>query len=74
MKHDGNMVFIGNIFNENEEVNYKQDISEEELEASKITISELKEEVIELKNQNKKQVEQIQRLFEMLEVKHHTMA
>lgn len=72
----GNLVLIGNIFNENEEVNYKQKASEseEELETSKKTISELREEVQELKNQNKKQSEQIQRLFEMLEVKHHTMA
>lgn len=74
LKHEGNLVLIGNIFNENEEVNYKSDITEEEFETQKITIAELKEEVKELKSQNKKQVEQIQRLFEMLEVKHHTMA
>ena len=74
LKHDGNIVFIGNIFSENEEVNYKKEASEEELETSKATISELREELIELKTQSKKQVEQIQRLFEMLEVKHHTMA
>jgi DNA-binding XRE family transcriptional regulator len=74
LSRKGNLVLIGNIFNENEEVNYKRQVSEEELEASKAIISELREEVKELKSQNKKQNEQIQRLFEMLEVKHHTLA
>ena len=74
LKHDGNIVFIGNIFSENEEVNYKNEESEEELESLKLMHSELNEEVKELKTQNRKQLEQIQRLFEMLEVKHHTMA
>lgn len=74
LSRKGNLVLIGNIFNENEEVNYKREASEEELESSKTIISELKEEVKELKSQNKKQNEQIQRLFEMLEVKHHAMA
>ena len=74
LKHDGNVVFIGNIFSENEEVHYKGEVTEEELESLKLVNSELKEEVNELKNQNKNQSEQIQRLFEMLEVKHHTMA
>ena len=74
LNRKGNLVLIGNIFNENEEVNYKREFSEEELASSKTIISELKEEVKELKSQNKKQNEQIQRLFEMLEVKHYTMA
>lgn len=74
LKHDGNTVFIGNIFSENEEVNYKGEALEKELEASKAIILELREEIKESKNQSKKQNEQIQRLFEMLEVKHHTMA
>lgn len=74
LKHDGNVVFIGNIFSENEEVNYKSEESEEELTSLKLVNSELNEELKELKTQSKKQSEQIQRLFEMLEVKHHTMA
>ena len=74
LKHDGNVVFIGNIFSENEEVNYKSEESEEELESLKLVNSALNEELKELKTQSKKQSEQIQRLFEMLEVKHHTMA
>lgn len=74
LKHEGNLVLIGNNFKQIKEVNYKREISEEELENYKAIISELREEIKELKNQNKKQNEQIQRLFEMLEVKHHTMA
>lgn len=74
LNRKGNLVLIGNIFNENEEVNYKREFSEKELESYKTIISELKEEVKELKSQNKKQNEQIQRLFEMLEIKHLAMA
>lgn len=74
LSRKGNLILIGNIFNENEEVNYKRGLSNEELESSKTIISELKEEVKELKSQNKKQNEQIHRLFEMLEIKHHAMA
>ncbi len=81
LKHEGNLVLIGNNFKQIKEVHYKEDASEEELKTSKTIISELKEEVKELKNQFgkysdqiQKKDEQIQRLFEMLEVKHHTMA
>ncbi|MEA5459281.1 helix-turn-helix transcriptional regulator [Arcicella sp. LKC2W] len=73
LKHEGNMVLIGNNFKQIKEVNYKQDTSEEELNLSKIVITELREEIKELKAQNTKHLQQIQRLFEMLEVKHHTM-
>jgi transcriptional regulator with XRE-family HTH domain len=74
LKHEGNLVLIGNNFKQIKEVNYKQNISEEELNLSKTIIADLREEVKDLKAQNKKHIEQIQRLFEMLEVKHHTIA
>ena len=51
LSRKGNLVLIGNIFNENEEVNYGGEASEEELETSKTIISELREEIKELKNQ-----------------------
>jgi transcriptional regulator with XRE-family HTH domain len=83
-KYEGTLFVVGNNFTHNKEVNYKKaenedekyKVFEEENIELKGEIKELKNEVKALKSEMKsmqdKYLEQIQRLFGMLEVKHQT--
>ena len=70
LKNDGNLVIVGSHFTQTNNA----DINEEE--RHKVIMqenTELKHENKELRNTIEKNLDQIQRLFGMLEVKHQTM-
>ncbi len=73
LKHEGNLVVVGNNFKQIKEINYKGAMDDEEKQLYTTMIEELKQENRELKNINEKFLEQIQRLFGMLEVKYQTI-
>lgn len=74
LKNDGNLVIVGSHFtqtnNTDPNLEEKYKVIEEENTELKSEIKELKSE---LKSTNEKFLDQIQRLFGMLEVKHQTM-
>lgn len=70
LKNDGNLVIVGSHFTQ---MNNTDGNEEERSKTMMQENAELKKENKELRNTIEKNLDQIQRLFGMLEIKHHTM-
>jgi transcriptional regulator with XRE-family HTH domain len=74
LKNDGNLVIVGSHFTQTNNVDVNLEEKYKAIEEENIELkSEIKELKNELKSTNEKFLDQIQRLFGMLEVKHQTM-